>query len=700
MPSPVASATRSGSVAPPKGRPSLFPSKSINPDLSAHPRTNPIGALSTLLKLLSSLSSRVGRCQYKLTPAEHALSLHLVSILDPYVYQGAKTLSTVVSAQTMPIISGLVYQPTEILDSIMSFLDSKRDLLNVALCCKHLHDVVFPRHFEYRFIRCKVSSLSVWNHLLVNHSLARNVRRLEIVDERSSASTMPRGMIVPRGITKRDTDLESTDDELGMHKKQERYLGLALQMMSGLKELKWSCNHSPISIEHIWSALSMRCTTLDTLEIADNLMFTSKSSEGNDAVGSSAGESDSEREEGSGPVSVLPMSTLTNAVFKSTRHNYGARKNPDMSRITEVLSRCPSLKNLQVTFVRPTRSQIGHLPLVNEFLEGRWSNLTGLSLSGVRCAQTTSLEDFLSEHRQLESLHLDVSGVYSANFHLRPDSLPRLRELTSTKVVINAILGCSLSNGESTLRPIETVKGFNLSGMLAIGDGKHVDTELLHNLKKHSSTLHRVELGGWHDMDDIKKLASSLPGLTYLDLGKRLNVNTNRDRGGVVGPVTNFEEWLEVLLTLPELRALHGVKFFYEISTHNIPNSSSVGNPASLSTTSTSSPGTLHAQQTAGTIPGDSVVAAKIQSQMSLMDRSRMKKNDWTASMLVWRCPKLRRVDYWEDGTSRIIVLTRGPGSSASVGGGASGDQAVEGEMGTVRESSKVRWEVRRLKAV
>ena len=38
------------------------------------------------------------------------------------------------------------------------------------------------------------------------------------------------------------------------------------------------------------------------------------------------------------------MSTLTNAVFKSTRHNYGARKNPDMSRITEVLSRCPSLK--------------------------------------------------------------------------------------------------------------------------------------------------------------------------------------------------------------------------------------------------------------------------------------------------------------------------------------------------------------------
>ncbi|KAJ2928194.1 hypothetical protein H1R20_g8911, partial [Candolleomyces eurysporus] len=695
MPPPIASATRS--VVPPKGRPpkqtTLSPSKSINPDPSAYPRTNPIGALSTLLKLLSSLSTRVGRCQYKLTPAEHALSLHLVSILDPYVYQGAKTLSTVVSAQTKPIISGLVYQPTEILDSIMSYLDSKRDLLNVALCCHHLHDVIFPRHFEYRFIRCKVSSISVWNHLLVNHSLARNVRRLEIVDERSSASTaiMPRGMVVPRGITKRDTDLESTDDELGMHKKQERYLALALQRMSGLKELKWSCNHSPISIEHIWPALLMRCTTLDTLEIADNLVFTSKGSEAEDTAASSGGESDNEKDEESG-LSVLPMSTLTNAIFKSTRHNYGARKNPDISRITEILSRCPSLKNLQVSFVRPTRAQPGLLPAVDELLEGRWSNLTRLSLTGLHSTSTTNLSSFLSEHQQLESLHLDVLGVYNLDLH--PDTLPRLREITAGKDVLNSILRCSLSGGEGDLRPIEAVKGFKLSGTHATVDGKHVDHELFHNLKKHSKTLHRVELGGWHDMDDVRKLASSLPGLAYLDLGKRLNVTTNR--GGAVGPVTNFEEWLEVLLTLPELRALHGVKFFYEISTNNIPNSSA--NPAAISTASTSTPTTMHVQATGNMAAsfGDSVVAAKIQSQMSLMDRSRMKKNDWTASMLVWRCPKLRRVDYWEDGSSRIIALTRGPNSSTT-----GGDQGVfDGGEATIRESNKVRWEVRRLKSV
>lgn len=292
---PGVPATRQGH---PKGRPSrtndTLASRSISTDLSAHPRTNPVAALANLVKLLSSISTRIGRCQYKLTPAEHALSLHLVSILDPYVYQGAKALNNASSAQVKPTFVGLVFQPTEILDKIMSYLDSRRDLLNVALCCKQLHDVVFPRHFEYRVIRCKVSSISVWNHLITNHGLARNVRKLEIIDERSSTTLVPKAggnsLVVPRGIVKRDTDLESTDDELVMHRKQEKYLCRALREMTGLKEIKWSCNHSPISIDHVWPALVERSRTLDTLDFADNLLFTPQT------VGSESSGSESEGE--------------------------------------------------------------------------------------------------------------------------------------------------------------------------------------------------------------------------------------------------------------------------------------------------------------------------------------------------------------------------------------------------------------------
>ena len=47
-----------------------------------------------------------------------------------------------------------------------------------------------------------------------------------------------------------------------------------------------------------------------------------------------------------------------------------------------------------------------------------------------------------------------------------------------------------------------------------------------------------------------------------------------------------------------------------------------------------------------------------------------MRKNDEIAGVLAWRCPKLRRVDHWDDGGARVVVL--------------------------LRDSDGVRWEVRR----
>jgi hypothetical protein len=79
-------------------------------------------------------------------------------------------------------------------------------------------------------------------------------------------------MLIPR-ISQRDTDLENTDDELRMHSKQEKYLAEALVHMTGLQEFKWACNHSPISIAHVWPTLMVRASNLRTLEICDNLLF-------------------------------------------------------------------------------------------------------------------------------------------------------------------------------------------------------------------------------------------------------------------------------------------------------------------------------------------------------------------------------------------------------------------------------------------
>ncbi|KAJ6616993.1 hypothetical protein B0H10DRAFT_2218976 [Mycena sp. CBHHK59/15] len=55
---------------------------------------------------------------------------------------------------------------------------------------------------------------------MVHRSLARNVRRLDILDERAASTEL----LIPSHILANDMDMESTDDELGMHEKQECFL--------------------------------------------------------------------------------------------------------------------------------------------------------------------------------------------------------------------------------------------------------------------------------------------------------------------------------------------------------------------------------------------------------------------------------------------------------------------------------------------
>ena len=86
-----------------------------------------------------------------------------------------------------------------------------------------------------------------------------------------------------------------------------------------------------------------------------------------------------------------------------------------------------------------------------------------------------------------------------------------------------------------------------------------------------------------------------------------------------------------MLSPLTELTTFHGVRLFYEVS----------------STDQTSA--------------------------LSLSERSRLRKNEEIASTLVWKCAKLRRVDHWEEGSGKVVIL--------------------------VREGEKAKYEVRRVKA-
>ncbi|GJE99225.1 hypothetical protein PsYK624_154750 [Phanerochaete sordida] len=125
--------------------------------------------------------------------------------------------------------------------------------------------------------------------------------------------------------------------------------------------------------------------------------------------------------------------------------------------------------------------------------------------------------------------------------------------------------------------------------------------------------MKRVELSGWNEVEDVRRLVTCVPKLVWLDVGKR----TNGAPVATSSASANLAEWLTVLSPLAELTTLHGVRLLYEVS------------------------------------------ATDTTSAVSLSERSRLRKNGEIASTLVWKSAKLRRVDHWEEGAGKVVVLVR-----------------------------------------
>jgi hypothetical protein len=85
-------------------------------------------------------------------------------------------------------------------------------------------------------------------------------------------------------------------------------------------------------------------------------------------------------------------------------------------------------------------------------------------------------------------------------------------------------------------------------------------------------------------------------------------------------------EWSNILMNLPDLNAFHGIPFFYLVA--NLDASPMLG----------------------------------------VSDRSRFRKNDEIAALLAWKCPKLRRLDHWEEGSGKVIILLRKDGENVKYG--------------------------------
>lgn len=143
-------------------------------------------------------------------------------------------------------------------------------------------------------------------------------------------------------------------------------------------------------------------------------------------------------------------------------------------------------------------------------------------------------------------------------------------------------------------------------------------------------------------MEDVKRLVDCIPKLTWLDIGKKigpggvyprevtpLGLNVTKAVTGSIS--TNVAEWADILSVLPDLNTFHGIKFFYKVS------------PLALSALASSS---THAHSSSSHLPASEL--------------SRVRKNESVASMLASKCPKLRRVDCWDDaGGGKAVMIAR-----------------------------------------
>ena len=142
--------------------------------------------------------------------------------------------------------------------------------------------------------------------------------------------------------------------------------------------------------------------------------------------------------------------------------------------------------------------------------------MKSLTLTNISCSPdaTDAVSSFLSVHRVLEVLHLDIGRV-AGRLSLLPNSLPNLRELKCTKDAAQNILNCPSDQP----RPLETLKGIYLGGQAS-------DASFLENLRKHP--IKRLELTGFGEFEELKRLIDCAPKLAWLDVGKR---------GSKTGPV-------------------------------------------------------------------------------------------------------------------------------------------------------------------
>ncbi|KAJ7065435.1 hypothetical protein C8F01DRAFT_1125610 [Mycena amicta] len=394
----------------------------------------------------------------------------------------------------------LLRLPQELLDEIVSELDHA-DLVAVALVSRACSALVIPRHTEYRVIRTRHLLPAMWAHLARRADLARNIREVHIAERsnRTTSDRIPRTLLlVEHGGSKSNNNGKDLLEE-----NRVRNLCTALGHMQKLHTFTWSWEVSPPAAPTVEPG--MESAVLDVLAAKSTLRHLGLAGLfGMHAPGRVAD-----------PESFgYPLWRFEGLRSLSLRGDAWI-KPANALHVRRMLSQSLDLEYLELP-----------MELAATLAELKFPALTRLNLflhsGGTRTLDAHAVR-FLAAHPNLTHLSWTPLG----QIYLTPNALPSLRALHSSISVVSMLDGCT---------QLESLDIYQLdpATLIELAEG---------GLRGES--IKRVRLHSFGDIDELRRLATLFPNITWLSLPSRYAHFT-------------LDDWLDVLPRFQKLEVFRG----------------------------------------------------------------------------------------------------------------------------------------------
>ena len=165
----------------------------------------------------------------------------------------------------------LLSLPIELLQDIISDIDSPRDLLCLALTSRPLCNQIIPHHIDFRYLKCSTLRPILWTFLYENPIYASRIREVRLIMESSSLFYLinPPGSInIPRML--RD-EVPEQEHPISLDQDESSYPDLhelirALGKMVNLQKFFWHpgvCPRIPKRLEIGNAIRGSGCKLLD-----------------------------------------------------------------------------------------------------------------------------------------------------------------------------------------------------------------------------------------------------------------------------------------------------------------------------------------------------------------------------------------------------------------------------------------------------